>query len=64
MVRRLTDVLDQKEFLMRRTILTIAAIVVLAAIAPAYAAQYDTCQVINRGNLLKCVIQNSERSGE
>lgn len=46
---------------MRRIILTLAAAAVLAAIAPAYAAQYDTCQVLSRANLLKCVIENSQR---
>ncbi len=48
---------------------TVAALVtagvVLIAIAPALATQYDTCQTLTRQNLATCVIKNSqERGGE
>ena len=50
---------------MKRIFLAIAAAAtVLATIVPAYAAQYDTCQTITRANIGKCVIENSQRSGE
>jgi hypothetical protein len=49
---------------MRRIAFAIAAAAVIAAIAPAYAAEHDTCQVAGKQNWVKCVFQNAKSGGD